>query len=133
MMQLSTLKQKTHSLNIEIYTYYLSFRDKRVQWYVKMIVALTIGYAISPIDFVPDLIPVFGFLDDVVLVTLGFHYAYHFLTRNVLGKAKVQAFETLNSSSTDSIKAYRVINYAWLLVFASAVLVLYKLTHVSLM
>ena len=46
-------------------------RDKRTPWYAKLIALLVAGYAISPIDLIPDFIPVLGYLDDVIIVPLG--------------------------------------------------------------
>ncbi|MBW7465791.1 DUF1232 domain-containing protein [Pontibacter aydingkolensis] len=133
MTQLHTLKQKAHTLNTEIYALYLSYRDNRVKWYVRTLVAFAIGYAISPIDLVPDLVAVFGFLDDVVVVALGFHFSYHLLSKNIVGQAKLQAFEELNGASASmAAAAYRIIGYAWILALAIVLVLLYKFTTLSL-
>ena len=133
MIQLHTLKQKTHALNTEIYALYLSYRDNRVKWYVRTLVAVAIGYAISPIDLIPDLVAVFGFLDDVVVVAFGFHYSYHLLSKNIVGQAKIQAFEELNSPSANMVAAaYRIIGYAWMLALAIVLVLLYKFTTLTL-
>lgn len=133
MIQLNTLKQKTHALNTEIYALYLSYRDNRVKWYARMLVAVAIGYAISPIDLVPDLVAVFGFLDDVVVVALGFHFSYHLLSKVVVGQAKLQAFEELNNSSAGmAAAAYRIIGYAWMLALAIVLVLLYKFSTLTL-
>lgn len=133
MIQLHTLKQKAHTLNTEIYALYLSYRDNRVKWYVRTLVAFAIGYAISPIDLIPDLVAVFGFLDDVVVVALGFHFSYHLLSKNVVGQAKLKAFEELNSSSASMVAAaYRIVGYAWMLALAIVLVLLYKFTTLTL-
>ncbi|MBC5992870.1 YkvA family protein [Pontibacter cellulosilyticus] len=133
MIQIHTLKQKTHAINTEIYALYLSYRDNRVKWYVRMLLAFAIGYAISPIDLVPDLVAVFGFLDDVVVVALGFHFSYHLLSKNVVGQAKLQAFEELNNSSASmAAAAYRIVGYAWMLALAIVLVLLYKFTTLTL-
>ncbi|MER2999530.1 YkvA family protein [Pontibacter populi] len=125
--QLTTLKQKTNALNAEIYALYLSYRDARVKWYVRLLLAVAIGYAISPIDLVPDLVPVFGFLDDVVAVTLGIGFSYHLLTKSVLDHARIEAYDTLSGATAGATIAYRIIGYVWML-FATIVAVLvYKL------
>ena len=129
--QLTTLKQKTHALNAEIYALYLSYRDARVKWYVRLLLAVAIGYAISPIDLVPDLMPVFGFLDDVVAVTLGIGFSYHLLTKNVLDQARIEAYDTLSGATTGSTEAYRIIGYVWML-FATIISVLvYKMLFIG--
>ncbi|WP_299822667.1 YkvA family protein [uncultured Pontibacter sp.] len=133
MIQLHTLKQKTHALNTQIYALYLSYRDNRVKWYARTLLAFAIGYALSPIDLIPDLKAVFGFLDDVLVVALSFHFSYHLLSKNVVGQAKLQAFEELNSSSASMVAAaYRIIGYAWMLALAIVLVLLYKFTALTL-
>ncbi len=133
MTHLHTLKQKTHALNTEIYALYLSYRDNRVKWYVRALLAFAIGYGISPIDLIPDLVPVLGFLDDVLIVALGFHFSYHLLSRDIRGQAKLQAFEDLNSTSEEiATDAYRIIGYAWVLASATIFVLLYKFTSLTL-
>lgn len=50
---------------------YLASRDPRVPWYAKLVAVLVVAYALSPIDLIPDFIPVIGYLDDLLLVPLG--------------------------------------------------------------
>lgn len=55
----------------DVHTLYLASRDPRVPWYAKAMAVVVAGYALSPIDLIPDFIPVLGYLDDVILVPLG--------------------------------------------------------------
>lgn len=55
----------------DVHALYLAARDPRVPWHAKALAAVVAGYALSPIDLIPDFIPVLGFLDDVILVPLG--------------------------------------------------------------
>src|SRR5215471_19208344 len=55
----------------DVHALYLAARDPRVPWYAKALAAVVAGYALSPIDLIPDFIPVLGYLDDVILVPLG--------------------------------------------------------------
>jgi uncharacterized membrane protein YkvA (DUF1232 family) len=64
-------KAWANRLKIEIYALYLAYRDPRTPWYAKVVAAFVVGYAFSPIDLIPDFIPVLGLLDDIVLVPLG--------------------------------------------------------------
>jgi len=130
MTQLTTLKQKTHTLNAEIYALYLSYRDARVKWYVRLLLAVAIGYAISPIDLVPDLVPVFGFLDDVVAVTLGIGFSYQLLSKLVLDKARIQAYEIL-SSPAGNATAYKIIGYVWMLAATIVAVLTYKMLFLN--
>ena len=71
MKLLQNLKQRARALNTEVYALYLAYKRPEVPWTAKIIIALTIGYALSPIDLIPDFIPVFGFLDDIFIVPAG--------------------------------------------------------------
>ncbi len=65
------LKDWARSLKCEVHAVYFAARDPRVPWYAKALALLVAGYALSPIDLIPDFIPVLGYLDDVILVPLG--------------------------------------------------------------
>lgn len=129
MTQLNILKQKTHEINTEIYALYLSYRDSRVRWYVRMLLALAIGYAISPVDLIPDLTAVFGYLDDVIVVAAVFRTSYKLLPKEVRQESLLQAYEDMHSDTPTSAIAIKVVSYAWLLLFSLLVVFCYKLLH----
>lgn len=133
MTQLTYLRQKAHETNAEIYALYLSARHPEVSWYVPLLLAVVIGYAISPIDFIPDLVPVFGFLDDVVIVALGMHAAYWQVSKRVLGQSRVQAYEVLSHDTEAATKAYQIIGYAWVLAAAVVSIFVYKFLFLAVM
>ena len=62
------LKERAKKLKKEIPAVFLALKDKDTPIVAKMIVAVTVGYALSPIDFIPDFIPVLGYLDDIILL-----------------------------------------------------------------
>lgn len=63
-------KQLVRHLKTQTYTLYLAYKDPRVSWYAKVFAARVVGYALSPIDLIPDFIPVLGYLDDLILILL---------------------------------------------------------------
>src|SRR5918998_6767675 len=65
------LKQWARSIKGDVIAIYLAARDPRVPWYAKALALCVAGYALSPIDLIPDFVPVLGYLDDVVIVPLG--------------------------------------------------------------
>src|ERR1700758_4572440 len=65
------LKVRARALKRDAYAVYLAARDPRTPWYVKVLAFAVAGYALSPIDLIPDFIPVLGYLDDLILVPLG--------------------------------------------------------------
>ena len=78
------LKSETHAL-------YLAYRDPRVPWYAKLFAALVVGYAFSPIDLIPDSIPVLGYLDDLILVPLGVALVVRMIPEDVLSESRQKA------------------------------------------
>lgn len=133
MTHINSLKHKAQSINTEVYALYLSYRDISVKWYVRVILAVVIGYGISPIDFIPDFKAVFGFLDDIVIMAAGLSISYHLLTKKVIDKARIQAFEELNSDNSTAVMAYRVVGYAWMLAVSLLAVFLYKMFYVNLL
>ena len=64
------LERWARRLKAETYALYLAYKDPRVPWYARLFAACVVGYAFSPIDLIPDPIPVLGYLDDLVLIPL---------------------------------------------------------------
>src|SRR6476660_8787566 len=65
------LKDWARALKRDVHAIYLAARDPRVPWYAKALALCVAGYALSPIDLIPDFIPVIGYLDDLIIVPLG--------------------------------------------------------------
>jgi uncharacterized membrane protein YkvA (DUF1232 family) len=65
------LKDWARTIKRDVHALYLASRDPRVPWYAKALAIVVTGYALSPIDLIPDFIPVIGYLDDVILVPAG--------------------------------------------------------------
>ncbi len=70
-MNLQSLKSKAAELKAKLGLLYLAFQDNRTPWYAKVLIALVIAYALSPIDLIPDFIPMLGYLDDLILIPAG--------------------------------------------------------------
>jgi uncharacterized membrane protein YkvA (DUF1232 family) len=65
------LKDWARAIKRDVHAIYLAARDPRVPWYAKALALCVAGYALSPIDLIPDFIPVIGYLDDLIIVPLG--------------------------------------------------------------
>ena len=74
----------------DIHVLYLASRDPRVPWYAKAVAGLTVAYALSPIDLIPDFIPVLGHLDDLVLVPLGLALAIRLIPPGLLAEHRAR-------------------------------------------
>ena len=62
------LKERARRLKADIPAVFIALKDRETPWYAKFLAAITVGYALSPIDFIPDFIPVLGYLDDVLIL-----------------------------------------------------------------
>lgn len=90
---LETLKKKAREIKQNIFVLYLAYRDPRVPWHAKVFAILVVAYAFSPIDLIPDFIPVIGYLDDLILVPLGITIAMRMIPEAVLADYREQAEE----------------------------------------
>ncbi len=84
-------KQWARKLKVEVYALYLAYRDPRVPWYARVFAACVVGYAFSPIDLIPDPIPVLGYLDDLILIPLGIALAIRMIPDEVLKDCREKA------------------------------------------
>ena len=75
----------------DVYALYLARNDPRIPWYAKAVIVLTVLYALSPIDLIPDFIPFFGYLDDLIIVPLGIALAIWLMPENVWTEYREQA------------------------------------------
>ena len=90
-MILRRYTERARALKADIYALYLASRDPRVPRLAKVVAALTVGYALSPIDLIPDFIPLLGHLDDLVLVPLGLALAIRLIPRPILAEHRAAA------------------------------------------
>src|SRR2546430_13523376 len=88
---LQTLKTRARELKRETYVLHLPVRDPRTPGYARAIAAAVVAYALSPIDLIPDFIPVIGYLDDLIVVPLGIALALKLVPANVMADCRSQA------------------------------------------
>ena len=85
------LRDWARAIKRDVVAIWLAGRDPRVPWPVKLLALLVAGYALSPIDLIPDFIPVLGYLDDVLLVPLGFLLVIRLLPPALLAEHRASA------------------------------------------
>ena len=86
-------KARVAELRDESYALLLASRDPRTPWLAKLLVAAVVAYAVSPIDLIPDFIPVLGQLDDLLLLPIGIALAIRMVPRAVLDETRAMAAE----------------------------------------
>ena len=79
------------SLKAQLLTLWFCRRDPRTPWYAKLIIAACVAYALSPVDVIPDFIPVIGYLDDLIIVPLGIAAVLRLMPTDVLAECREQA------------------------------------------
>jgi uncharacterized membrane protein YkvA (DUF1232 family) len=119
-------KQKARLLKQEIYALYLAYRDPRVPLHAKIFAACVVGYAFSPIDLIPDPIPILGYLDDLVLIPLGISLAIKMIPNEVMAESRVKASQVLEQGKPVSWVAAGVIAAIWLGLAALVVVVILR-------
>lgn len=115
---IENLKHRARYLKTETYALYLAARDPRTPWYAKLIVACVVAYAFSPIDLIPDFVPVLGYLDDLILIPLGITLAIKLIPCFVLTECRARAQETIKNGKPVSRAAGAVIVAVWILLAA---------------
>ena len=112
-MKFTPLKGQVQKLKKLILTVYFAARDPRTPFMVRSLAVLVAAYALSPIDLVPDFIPVLGYLDDLLLVPLGLAMVVRFTPPVVVesARSKAEQYGTLPTSYA----AAAVIVFAWVL------------------
>jgi uncharacterized membrane protein YkvA (DUF1232 family) len=114
MALLAKLKQRARYLKAETFVLYLAARDPRTPWYAKVFVAGIVAYAFSPIDLIPDFVPVLGYLDDLILIPMGIALAIRLVPDSVLADCRARAQETLKNGRPVSRIAGVVIVVIWI-------------------
>jgi uncharacterized membrane protein YkvA (DUF1232 family) len=89
------LRQNAQRLKAETYALYLAYRHPLTPWYAKAFTGLVIAYAFSPIDLIPDFIPILGYLDDLLLVPVGIALALKMIPAPVMDACRAQAQKDL--------------------------------------
>ncbi len=109
------LKCWSRTLKSESLTLYFAARDSRTPWYAKLLIAAVAAYALSPIDLIPDFIPVLGYLDDLIIVPAGIALAVRLVPPEVLTACRAKAETRGGEARPRSWIAAVVIVGVWLL------------------
>ena len=114
-------------LKVEVYALYLAYRDPRVAWHARLFTACVVAYALSPIDLIPDFIPVLGYLDDLILIPLGIKIALSMIPPQVMAESRAKAGDLLAQGKPVSWGAAVLIIALWLSLFFLAVVFIRRL------
>lgn len=114
MFSIEQLKQHARDVKADVYALYLARGDLRIPWYAKGVLALTVAYALSPIDLIPDFIPVLGYLDDLILIPAGIACAVRLMPPDVLAEYRERAKTEGGTTNIHSLAGLLVVVLIWL-------------------
>lgn len=119
---MQSLKQLAKRLKKDIYAIYLASKDPKVPWYARLLAVVVVAYAFSPIDLIPDFIPILGYLDDLILIPLGIWVILRLIPLSVLAECREKAEAIDSQQKPISWIAAGIIVLIWLLLGILAVL-----------
>lgn len=99
----------------ELIVLHLAYKNPKTPWTAKALIVLIIGYALSPIDLIPDFIPVIGLLDDLILLPLGIYWAIKLIPKDILEECRLKA-KTHRWNKRKSLTAAIIIAIIWILI-----------------
>lgn len=114
MTVLKRWKQRARQLEMETYALYIAVKDPRLPWYSRVLALCVVAYAVSPIDLIPDFIPVLGYLDDLILVPLGIALVLRTIPPEVMTESRQKAQAVLNDGKPTNWVAAGIIIIIWL-------------------
>jgi uncharacterized membrane protein YkvA (DUF1232 family) len=123
---INQLKQKAKHLKRETTALYYAYRDPRTPWYARAFSALVVAYLFSPIDLIPDFIPILGYLDDLVLVPLGIRLALKMIPADVMVDARKSADNPIQNKAIGLVFTILIL-FVWALLLFVILSSIYQL------
>lgn len=108
------IKRWAGMLKRKVFLLYYAYKDSRTPWYAKIFAICVVAYAFSPIDLIPDFIPILGYLDDVILVPLGIAITLKMIPNAVVQEHELQAEERMKRGKPKNWFAASIIIVIWL-------------------
>lgn len=119
----SQMRNWARAIKRDVHALYLASRDPRVPWYAKALAVVVAGYAISPIDLIPDFIPVLGYLDDAVLLPIGIYFVVKLIPPDIMAEHRSLA-EAAQERPVSSLAAAIIVVF-WIASVALAIWLAY--------
>jgi uncharacterized membrane protein YkvA (DUF1232 family) len=108
------IRERARSLKIELIALALAARHPQTPWYAKLVVAGCVAYAVTPVDFIPDAIPVVGIIDDLIFIPLAVALAVRFIPAPVLADCRARSHQLEARAPKLSRTAYVLVGLAWI-------------------
>ena len=116
MLIVMSIKEKVKQLKNDVPAVFLALKDKKTPWYANLFAVLTVAYALSPIDFIPDFIPILGYLDDLIILPLLVALTTKFIPKEVFVEYRKQAQDMWQDGKPKKWYYALPIIFVWLLI-----------------
>jgi uncharacterized membrane protein YkvA (DUF1232 family) len=119
---IAELKRRARELKAEVLALYLAAKHPGTPWYAKLFLAAIVAYALSPIDLIPDFIPVLGLVDEIVLLPFAIALAVKMIPAGVMAECRARALERRPDGSRAGRIGAAVVVLIWLMLIVLAAL-----------
>jgi uncharacterized membrane protein YkvA (DUF1232 family) len=119
------MKMKAKKLKSEIAALFLACKRSDVPWYTKLLAIIVVGYALSPIDLIPDFIPILGYLDDIVLLPLGIALVIKLIPNTIMDECRREAKDLFKEGKPKNRVAAAIIILIWMVLIGFVFLKLF--------
>jgi len=126
MSKIDQWKQRVKQLKTETYALYLASRHPGVPWYAKALVVFVVAHTFSPIDLIPDFIPVVGYLDDLIITPLGILIALKMIPREVMDECRIEARRIMDQDQPTRWWGAAIIIFIWLMAFLLTAIIIVR-------
>jgi uncharacterized membrane protein YkvA (DUF1232 family) len=123
---IASLKERARQLKSEVYALYLAARHTDTPWYAKLYLVAIVAYALSPIDLIPDFIPVIGFLDEIILLPFAIVLAVKLVPAPVMSECRLRASQERPNGSWWGRVGAVFIGLIWLALIVLAYRAIYR-------
>lgn len=121
------IKAWAKKIKHQLFVLYFAYKDERIPWYAKVFTICVVAYAFSPIDLIPDFIPILGYVDDVILVPLGILLALKMIPNEVILECEVKAKEMINRRKPKNWIVGSLIILLWSIIMFWVILKVFQL------
>lgn len=125
-MGIPIIMRRAKKMKKEIGALYFAYKRPDVPVYAKVISILVVGYALSPIDLIPDFIPFFGYLDDLIIVPLGVAFAIKLIPRDIMDQCRQQSENVFKAGKPKKWITGVIIIFIWIIIISY---ILMKIIH----
>jgi uncharacterized membrane protein YkvA (DUF1232 family) len=113
-ISLKSIRERARQLKIELIALALAARHPQTPWYAKLVVAGCVAYALTPVDFIPDAIPIIGLIDDLIFIPIAVAFAVRFIPAPVLADCRSRSHDIEARAPRLSRTAWALIAAAWI-------------------